>query len=189
MYLCAGGPTATEGQKTHQPKLHLDLIVLPGDIASLGIACRGALWRPDLGGESAFSLHGQYTHLVGVIAENSRHKSILRFLVLLAHEKRDRCTGAHRCSRIKDLVGRCSIVLYDKVLRSKQLCDSACYVMSAYYLHMHGRTDPRLVSCFLSPKIADRASYTLRIKAVPTSSAPSCQPIKAHALMSRRTIY
>jgi hypothetical protein len=29
----------------------LDLIVLPGDIASLGIACRGALWRPDLGGE------------------------------------------------------------------------------------------------------------------------------------------
>ena len=51
MYLCTGGPTATEGQKTHQPKLHLDLIVLPGDIASLGIACRGALWRPDLGGE------------------------------------------------------------------------------------------------------------------------------------------
>ena len=110
MYLCAGGPSATEGQKTHQPKLHLDLIVLPGDIASLGIACRGALWRPDLGasGESLHFPCTGNTHLVGVIAENSRHKIILRCLVLRAHEKRDRCTGAHRCSRIKDLAGRCS---------------------------------------------------------------------------------
>ena len=51
VYPLVAAPTATEGQGTRQPKLHLDLISLAGDIASLRIACRGAHWRPDLGGE------------------------------------------------------------------------------------------------------------------------------------------